>query len=79
MDYLYLISIVVIGLGFFLTYRQGLTDGMRMNRKEDKLPPLFETNLQKKKKLTEKEKRELTIRTNIENYTGSSEGQVKVK
>ena len=78
MDLFYTLGFIIIGTSFFLVYRQGINDGMRMNRKEEKLPPLYSAPKRQKKK-TEKEVREEIIRTNIENYTGTAEGQVKVR
>lgn len=73
----YILGFLIAGSAFLLVYRQGINDGMRMNRKEEKLPPLY--SMPKKQKKTEKEKRDELIQRNIDNYAGSAEGQVKIK
>ena len=74
----YILGFIIAGIAFFLVYRQGISDGLRMNHKEEKLPPLYSMP-RKAKKMTEAEKRNEQIMRNIENYIGSAEGQVKIK
>lgn len=60
-------------------YRKGLRDGLAINKSEVKtaLEPLFKPP--KFKRETKEQRRAKTIAQNIENYTGSAEGQVKVR
>lgn len=78
MEILTILTTVAVGAAFLFAYRKGLRDGLSLNKNEVKtaLEPLFKPKL---KRETKEQCRAKLIAQNIENYTGSAEGQVKVK
>ena len=74
MEILTLLTTVAVGAAFLFAYRKGLKDGLALNKSEVKtaLEPLLRRD-------TKEQRRAKLIAQNIENYTGSAEGQVKVK
>ena len=79
MEILTLLTTVAVGAAFLFAYRKGLKDGLALNKSEVKtaLEPLFKPP--KLRRDTKEQRRAQLIAQNIENYTGSAEGQVKVK
>ena len=78
MEILTILTTVAVGAAFLFAYRKGLRDGLAFNKSEVKtaLEPLFKPP---KKRDTKEQRRAKQIALNIENYKGTTEGQVKVK
>lgn len=69
---------MVLGMASFLIYRKGLQDGMRINKGQD-IKPIVITPPKRADTESKKAKERFDkIMSNVENYSGSAEGQVKV-